>query len=159
MKKGCFCSRNARNGKKTLFFDRKMAFFSKNVIFDQKKGACGKPPAEKNGLFPRERHFWAKKKRLRQAATQKRCKMPTFFAEKTAKNTKIVIFCQKKAPAASRQPRKMVLFLEKRYLGKKKNACGKPPAKKGPKCSLFLQKNRKKTPKSLRNGHLSNILR
>ena len=39
---------------------------------------------------------------------------------KTAKNTKIVIFGKKKAPAASRQPRKMVLFLEKRYLGQKK---------------------------------------
>ena len=46
---------------------------------------------------------------------------------KTAKNTKIVIFGQKKAPAASRQPRKMVLFLEKRYLGQKKSACGKLP--------------------------------
>ena len=33
----------------------------KNGIFDPKKGACGKPPAEKNGLFLRERHFWAKK--------------------------------------------------------------------------------------------------
>ena len=48
---------------------------------------------------------------------------------KTAKNTKTVIFGKKKAPAASRQPRKMVLFLEKRYLGQKKSACGKPPAK------------------------------
>ena len=72
---------------------------------------------------------------------------------KTAKNTKIVIFGQKKAPAASRQPRKMVLFLEKRYLGPKKSACGKPPAKKGPKCPLFLPKKRQKTPKSSRNGH------
>ena len=42
-------------------------------------------------------------------------------------STETVIFCQKKAPAASRQPRKMVLFLEKRYLGQKKSACGKLP--------------------------------
>ena len=42
-------------------------------------------------------------------------------------STETVIFGQKKAPAASRQPRKMVLFLEKRYLGQKKSACGKLP--------------------------------
>ena len=42
-------------------------------------------------------------------------------------STETVIFGQKKAPAASRRPRKMVLFLEKRYLGQKKSACGKLP--------------------------------
>ena len=72
---------------------------------------------------------------------------------KTAKNTQIVIFGQKKAPAASRQPRKMVLFLEKRYLGKKKSACGKPPAKKRSKMPIFFSKKWQKTPKSSRNGH------
>ena len=57
----------------------------KNVIFPpkpsflaKKKSACGKPPAEENGPFPRE----------------------TLFGPK------------KKAPAASCQPRKMVLFLK-----------------------------------------------
>ena len=64
-----------------------------------------------------------------------------------AKNSKIVIFCKKKAPAASRQPRKMALFLEKRYLGQKKSACGKPPAKKGPKFQLFLPKKKEKNTK------------
>ena len=60
-------------------------------------------------------------------------------------STETVIFLpKKKAPAASRQPRKMVLFLEKRYLGQKKSACGKPPAKKGPKCALFLPKKLQK---------------
>ena len=68
-------------------------------------------------------------------------------------STETVIFGQKKAPAASRQPRKMVLFLEKRYLGQKKSACGKPPAKKSAKCPLFLPKKRQKTSKSSRNGH------
>ena len=34
-----------------------MTFFSKNAIFDQKKGACGKPPAEENGLFPENAIF------------------------------------------------------------------------------------------------------
>ena len=48
--------------KKTSFFTAKMQFFSKNVIFDQKKSACGKPPAEKNGLFPKETLFLQKKK-------------------------------------------------------------------------------------------------
>ena len=39
--------------------------------------------------------------------------------------------------------------------GPKKSACGKPPAKKGPKCQLFLPKKRQKTSTSSRNGHLS----
>ena len=70
MKKGCFCSRKARNVKKRDFFEAKMQLFSKNVIFDQKKGACGKPPAEKKCLFPGETLFLGKKKRrLRQAAS------------------------------------------------------------------------------------------
>ena len=51
---------------------------------------------------------------------------------------------KKKAPAASRQPRKMVLFLEKRYLGQKKSACGKPPAKKVQNANFFCRKNGKK---------------
>ena len=57
-------------------------------------------------------------------------------------STETVIFGQKKAPAASRQPRKMVLFLEKRYLGQKKSACGKPPAKMP---TFFAEKTAKNT--------------
>ena len=37
--------------------------------------------------------------------------------------------------------------------GQKKSACGKPPARKGPKGQLFLQKKQQKTLKSSRNGH------
>ena len=46
---------------------------------------------------------------------------------KRQKTPKSSFLAKKKAPAASRQPRKMVLFLEKRYLGQKKSACGKLP--------------------------------
>ena len=56
-------------------------------------------------------------------------------------------FTQKKAPAASRQPRKMVLFLEKRYLGQKKSACGKPPTKKISKMPTFFAES---TPKNIK---------
>ena len=41
-----------------------------NRHFWQKKSACGKPPAEGNGPFPRETLFGPKKRRLRQAASQ-----------------------------------------------------------------------------------------
>ena len=34
--------------------------FSKNIIFLPKQIACGKPPAEGNCFFPRERHSWQK---------------------------------------------------------------------------------------------------
>ena len=65
---------------------QKRHFSTETVIFGQKKSACGKPPAEENGPFPRETLFGPKKKRLRQAANQKRSKMPTFFfSEKNGK--------------------------------------------------------------------------
>ena len=48
----------------------KTAKNTKIVIFGQKKSACGKPPAEENGPFPRETLFGTKKKRLRQAANR-----------------------------------------------------------------------------------------
>ena len=44
-----------------MFFLPKIRFFAQNDNSGRKKGDCGKPPAEENGLFPRERHFWAKK--------------------------------------------------------------------------------------------------
>ena len=37
-------------------------------------------------------------------------------------------FTKKKAPAARLRPRKIVFFLEKRYFGRKKGACGTPEA-------------------------------
>ena len=53
-----------------------------------------------------------------------------FWQKKLHFLTKNDIFDNKKAPAASRQPREIVFFLEKRYFGKKqKTACGKPPAR------------------------------
>ena len=79
----------ARNGQKKAPADRRKRQKTPKSSFLAKKSACGKPPAEENGPFPRETLFGPKKKRLRQAASQKRSKMPTFFAEKTAKNTKI----------------------------------------------------------------------
>ena len=57
---------------------------AKNAIFDIKKGACGKPPAEENDLFPRERHFWAKKRRLRQAASWRKMVLVIFCRKKGA---------------------------------------------------------------------------
>ena len=59
----------------------KTAKNTKIVIFCQKKGACGKPPAEENGPFPRETLFGPKKKRLRQAASQN----AHFFCRKNGK--------------------------------------------------------------------------
>ena len=64
----------------------KTAKNTKIVIFCQKKSACGKPPAEENGPFPRETLFGPKKS----ACGKPPAKMPTFFAEKTAKNIQIV---------------------------------------------------------------------
>ena len=49
---------------------QKRHFSTETVIFCQKKSACGKPPAEENGPFPRETLFGPKKKRLRQAANR-----------------------------------------------------------------------------------------
>ena len=59
----------------------KTAKNTKIVIFGQKKSACGKPPAEENGPFPRETLFGPKKKRLRQAASQN----SHFFCRKNGK--------------------------------------------------------------------------
>ena len=75
--------------KKGIRRPTKMAKNTKIVIFGKKKSACGKPPAEENCPFPRETLFGPKKKRLRQAASQKRPKMHTFLLEQTAKNIKI----------------------------------------------------------------------
>merc|ERR1711933_520718 len=57
----------------------------------------------------------------------------TFFS-------KNAIFDEKKAPAASRQPKKMVLFPEKRYFWEKKGACGKPPGGGKKFWSFFCKK-------------------
>ena len=59
-------------------------------------------------------------------------------------STETVIFGQKKAPAASRQPRKMVLFLEKRYLGQKKAPAASRQPKKVQNAHFFCRKNGKK---------------
>ena len=127
-----------------------MSFFAQHAIFDQKKSACGKPPAEGNCVFPYKMYFSQKIK----------CHFPglffhqKFFLKTTKKwrrprpRPKNIFFGSKKAPVASRQPRKIVLFPENaifgqkkapaasrqpeengfgHFLPKKKSACGKPP--------------------------------
>ena len=83
-----------------------MALFSKNAIFDKKKGACGKPPAEKNCLFPRERHFWQKKKAPAASRQLEEKSFGHFFAKK------------RRLRQAARR-REMVFFLIKTYFFKK----------------------------------------
>ena len=90
-------------------------------------------------------HFWIKNRRLRQAASRRKMVLVKNF-----------IFDQKKAPAASRQPRKMVFFPENVVLGQKKGACGKPPAEE----KKFWKKRPKHFfdrffgPKSYRHGRV-----
>ena len=50
---------------------RRKMVLSKKHHFGPKKGACGKPPAEENCLFPKETLFLCKKRRLRQAASRR----------------------------------------------------------------------------------------
>ena len=73
-----------------------------------------------------------------------------FSTEKMLSLIKNAIFDHKKAPAASRQPREIVFFLEKRYYAPTKGACGKPPAEENcvfPKETQFLTK--KKAPAAI----------
>ena len=62
-----------------------MSFFIRNVIFDQKKGACGKPPAGGKWFwchFSSEMSFLTKKRRLRQAASQREMVLIIFDQKK-----------------------------------------------------------------------------
>ena len=99
---------------KTPFFEATMSSFAPNVIFGQKKSACGKPPAEENCVFPRERHFWAKK-----CACGKPPVGGKWFWSFLLK--------KKRRLRQAASWRKIVFFPEKRYFGQKKGACGKPP--------------------------------
>ena len=70
----------SRQPRKMLFLDYKMQFLGQNVIFGKhlKKNACGTRPAGGKLFFtknpgteqPQDRHFWLKKKRLRQASNR-----------------------------------------------------------------------------------------
>ena len=73
----------------TSLIKRKNVIFPPKPSFLAKKSACGKPPAEENCPFPRETLFGPKKKRLRQAASQKMSKMQIFLQKKQQKNTKM----------------------------------------------------------------------
>ena len=97
-KKGGFCYRKARNRKKKRYFlikkkNANYIFGPKNVIFDPKKAPAAIGQPEENGFWPKT-PFFAKKRRLRQAASWRKI---AFFLEKR-------YLGQKKAPAAIGQP-------------------------------------------------------
>ena len=64
LKNDVFEPQNDLFEQKMTFLSQKMTFFARNVIFDQKKSACGTPPAAGKWFLS----FLAEKKRLRHAA-------------------------------------------------------------------------------------------
>ena len=92
MKKGCFCFRKARMAKKTYFFNQKCNFGPK-------------------------RNFWAKKRRLRQAASRGKLSF-------SSRNN--ILACGNR-PAGGNGFEQKYIFLE-HYFWLKKKTCGKPPA-------------------------------
>ena len=77
--------------------DTRGAQMSPFAIWKQGMAKKRHPPTDENGKKHQNRHFWQKKKRLRQAASRGKWS----FSWRNA------IWAKKKAPAASRQPKKV----------------------------------------------------